>query len=60
VELDTSRLYRAWTMVQPTPITREADWNRNAVTGCVCIDTGEVFVKLGDSVRPAAILLARR
>ena len=30
------------------------------MTGCVCIDTGEVFVKLGDSVRPAAILLGKK
>lgn len=30
------------------------------MTGCVCVDTGEVFVKLGDSPRLAAIFLGKK
>ncbi len=37
----------------------EAGWRLGAVTGCVYLDKGEVFVKVGDRHRPAAFLLGK-
>jgi hypothetical protein len=38
----------------------EEDWVRDTVTGCVYPERGEVFVKVGDELRPAALLLGKR
>lgn len=37
----------------------ESSWRRDAITGCVYVDRGEVFVKSGDRFRPAAFLLGK-
>jgi hypothetical protein len=37
----------------------EASWNLATVAGCVYLDRGEVFIKKGDQVRPAAFLLGK-
>jgi hypothetical protein len=37
----------------------EASWRQAAITGCVYVDRGEVFVKKGDEHRPAAFLLGK-
>jgi hypothetical protein len=33
------------------------DWRENDVVGCVYTENGGMFVKLGDSYRPASVLL---
>jgi hypothetical protein len=37
----------------------EAQWNRDTITGCVYLERSQVFVKKGDSYRPAAFLLGK-
>jgi hypothetical protein len=41
------------------PADDESQWRRAAVTGCVYVERGEVFVKSGDRYRPAAFLLGK-
>jgi hypothetical protein len=36
-----------------------AEWRANDIVGCVYRSTGELFVKRGDSYRPAAFLLGK-
>jgi hypothetical protein len=36
-----------------------SEWNKDDVVGCVYRESGKVFVKIGDSYRPAAILLGK-
>lgn len=36
-----------------------ASWRLAAITGCVYVERGEVFVRSGDSYRPAALLLGK-
>lgn len=35
-------------------------WRENAIVGCAYLGSGELFVKLGASHRPAAVLLGKR
>jgi hypothetical protein len=37
----------------------EANWFKNAITGCVYPESGEVFVKLGEIYYPSSVLLGR-
>ena len=37
----------------------EAQWSRDTITGCVYLERSQVFVKKGDSYRPAAFLLGK-
>jgi hypothetical protein len=37
----------------------EAGWRLAAITGCVYLDRGQVFVQKGDEYRPAAFLLGK-
>lgn len=37
----------------------DASWRKATITGCVYLDSGEVFVKKGDQYRPAAFLLGK-
>ena len=37
----------------------DSSWNLAAISGCVYVDRGEVFVKSGDRYRPAAFLLGK-
>jgi hypothetical protein len=37
----------------------DEEWHENDVVGCVYKGSGELFVQLGDSYRPAAILLGK-
>ena len=37
----------------------DSGWRKDAITGCVYVDRGEVFVKSGDRYRPAAFLLGK-
>jgi hypothetical protein len=36
-----------------------SEWHENDITGCVYTASGELFVKNGDSFRPAAFLLGK-
>jgi hypothetical protein len=38
----------------------ESRWNRDTITGCVYLERNQVFVKKGDSYRPAAFLLGKK
>ena len=38
----------------------EARWQRDTITGCVYLERNQVFVKKGDSYRPAAFLLGKK
>jgi hypothetical protein len=37
----------------------ESQWRRDTITGCVYLERNQVFVKKGDSYRPAAFLLGK-
>jgi hypothetical protein len=37
----------------------EEGWRKDAITGCVYPDTGEVFVRRGETYYPAAMLLGK-
>ncbi|HKA87618.1 MAG TPA: hypothetical protein VKE22_08130, partial [Haliangiales bacterium] len=41
------------------PANSDEGWRRDAITGCVYVDGGDVFVKSGDKYRPAAFLLGK-
>ena len=38
----------------------ESRWQRDTITGCVYLERNQVFVKKGDSYRPAAFLLGKK
>ena len=38
----------------------ESAWHRDMITGCVYLERNQVFVKKGDSYRPAAFLLGKK
>jgi hypothetical protein len=38
----------------------DASWRKATITGCVYLDSGEIFVKKGDQYRPAAFLLGKK
>jgi hypothetical protein len=42
------------------PLEKEAGWTEGALTGCVYLDGGGVFVKRGDAFRPAELLLGKK
>jgi hypothetical protein len=37
----------------------EANWRKDAITGCVYLERSQIFVKQGDQFRPAAFLLGK-
>jgi hypothetical protein len=37
----------------------EANWRKDAITGCVYLERSQIFVKKGDQFRPAAFLLGK-
>jgi hypothetical protein len=37
----------------------EANWRKDAITGCVYLDRSQIFIKRGDEFRPAAFLLGK-
>jgi hypothetical protein len=47
-------------LAEDDPNVPESDWRKDTLTGCVYVERGEVFVKLGDEHQPAAILLGQR
>jgi hypothetical protein len=38
----------------------EANWRKDAITGCVYLERSQIFVKRGDEYRPAAFLLGKK
>jgi hypothetical protein len=39
---------------------KEDEWEKDAIEGCVYVDSKEVFVKSGKDYRPAALLLGKK
>jgi hypothetical protein len=35
-------------------------WRKDVITGCVCLEANTVFVKRGDELRPASVLLGKK
>ncbi len=42
------------------PKDNEAKWQKDALVGCVYPDSGAVYIRRGDSFRPAAFLLGKK
>lgn len=38
----------------------ETAWNKNAITGCVYLERGEVFIKRGKAFHPAAAAIGKK